>query len=289
MSVVAEKQDELVALVATGELDEAKSEYLIDRFSEIAGIAASADAKAREIVVTDESQVSEMRAARELRLELRAKRIEVEKARKQLKEQALREGQAIDRVAKWLKGLIEPTEQYLDEQEHFVEIKRKAEEEARRIEAEKLLREKEERERKEREEAERREREEMERRRREAEEEAKRERAAREAAEAKARAEREEAERKAAEERRKAEAAARAEREAHEKAIAEERRKAAEEAARARKEAEERAAKERAEAAEKAKREREEYERQLAEVRCPHCGNVFDSRGHSTMKESDHE
>ena len=48
--------------------------------------------------------------AREGRLFLAQKRIDVEKARKALKEQSLRKGQAIDAIAKFLTSLIEPTE-----------------------------------------------------------------------------------------------------------------------------------------------------------------------------------
>lgn len=263
---MSDHKNELVALVEKADLEKQKADALIDQFSDIAGVAASWDARAREIKVTNESQAGEMMRARELRLEIRQKRLEVERTRKSLKEQALREGQAIDSVARWIKGLIEPTEQYLDEQEHFAENKRKKEEAARQAEAERLLREKEERERIEREAEQKRIREENERLKREAEER-----------EQQVKAEREAVERKAAEERRAAEEKARAEREAHERELAEQRRIG-----------EEKAAKERAEAQAKAELERAEYERKLAQVKCPQCGNVFDSRDHAAVGEVDH-
>lgn len=271
---VKNKKDLQVAVREVG-LEQTKAQYLLDNFSDYFGIAADWEKKAKAIVVTDENQVAEMKMAREGRLFLRAKRIEVEKARKQLKEQALREGRAIDGIANVLKALIVPIEEYLDEQEHYVEKKRAAEEEARRLEAEKLLREKEERERLEREAEERRIREENERLRKEAEEKAAALKAEREAAakaqrEAEAKAEREKkaAEEKSRKEREEIEAQAKAEREAAEKAAREEREKAI--------------AEERAKAKAKAKKEREGYEAKLAEERrlasmviCPKCGHEF--------------
>jgi hypothetical protein len=261
---IAEKKNELVRFVDNSGLDTTKAKYLLEQFQDYFEIASDWERKARAITVTDESQIAEMKMAREGRLFLRAKRIDVENARKKLKEQSLRESKAIDGIANILKAVIVPIEQYLDDQEHYAENKRKAEEEARRIEAEKLLREKEERERIEREAEQQRIREENERLRKEAE-----------AREAEIRKEREAAEAKAKREREAAEAKARAEREAHEKVLAEERRKASAEAERAR-----------VEAAANAKREREAYEAKLAEQRrlasmvtCPECGHRFSTDG----------
>lgn len=258
--------NELIELVENSDLEPNKADVLKKKFNDFFDIAGEWESRAKSIVVTDESQTAVMKMAREGRLFLRSKRIEVENTRKQLKEQALREGKAIDGIANVLKALIVPIEEYLDAQEHFVENKRKAEEEARRIEAEKALREKEEREAREREAAriaeEKRVREENERLRREA--------AAREA----------EIER----ERKEAQAKADAERRAAEEAIRAEREKAAREAEEIRRQADEKAEQERREAAVRAKAEREEYERRLAEVKCPHCGAVFDSREHAARQ-----
>jgi len=229
------EEKSLQVIVQESGIEETKAQYLLDNFQEYFAIAADWETKAKAIVVTDESQVAEMKMAREGRLFLRQKRIAVEKARKQLKEQALREGKAIDGIANVLKALIVPIEEYLDEQEHFVEIKQQAEEEARRLEAEKALREKEEAERKAKEEEQKRIVAENERLRKETEarqrqlekeraEADERIRKEREAADAKIRKEREAAEAKLAEERRIAEAKAKKEREELEKKLAEERR-----------------------------------------------------------------
>lgn len=79
--------------------------------------------KARTLKVTDESQVTEMLEARKARLALKDIRVNLEKKRKELKEESLRKGKAIDGMANILKFLIEPIEDYLEKQEKFVEIR----------------------------------------------------------------------------------------------------------------------------------------------------------------------
>lgn len=127
-------ENQLSVIVQESGLEQTKAQYILDNFESYFAIASEWEKKAKAIVVTDPSQRAEMKMAREARLFLRDKRLDVEKARKALKEQSLREGKAIDGIANVLKALIEPIEQYLDEQEHFVEIK--AEEEAARLRAE---------------------------------------------------------------------------------------------------------------------------------------------------------
>jgi hypothetical protein len=75
--------------------------------------------QAKNIRVTDVSQVREMKLARELRLTLREIRCNAENARKRLKADALAKGKAIDGIANVLKALVEPVEAYLQEQEDF--------------------------------------------------------------------------------------------------------------------------------------------------------------------------
>lgn len=257
------EEKSLQVIVKESGLEPTKAQVLLENFSGYFELAADWEKKAKAIVVTDEAQVAEMKMAREGRLFLRSKRLEVENTRKALKEQSLREGKAIDGIANVLKAVIVPIEEYLDDQEKFVEKKQKAEAEARQLEAEKLLREKEEKERLEREAEERRIRAENERLQKEATER-----------EAQAQKEREAAARKLEAERKKAEAKLKAEREAREKELAVERAKAEANAEKIRKEAEERAAKERA-----------EYEARLAEekrlasiVTCPKCGHKWENR-----------
>jgi hypothetical protein len=272
------KENQLAVIVKESNLEPTKAKFILEKFQDYFEIASDWEKKAKAIVVTKETQTAEMAMAREGRLFLREKRIDVEKARKRLKEEALREGQTIDAVAKVLTSLIKPIEDFLDRQEHFVECQKEKKEEAMRLEIEKRM--EDERIAKEKADAEALEkaRLENEKLRAEAVEREKKVAAERKKQEvvlakerAKAQAEREkaEAERKAIEEENRKEREAQEKKLAIERAKVEKERKAAEEKAQAEK------AKERA----KAEAERKEKER-LAEilksqVECPFCHKRF--------------
>jgi hypothetical protein len=130
------KESQLQVIVSESGLEKTKAQHILENFQDYFKIASEWEKKARMIKVTDESQEAEMKMARTGRLYLREKRIAVEKARKELKEQALREGKAIDGIANVLKALIVPLEKYLHKQEKFVDIKKEKEREAARQEAE---------------------------------------------------------------------------------------------------------------------------------------------------------
>lgn len=128
------ENESLEIIIHNSGLEETDRDVIVKSFGDFEAVASDWKAKAEVIKVTDSSQVAEMKMAREGRLFLREKRIAIENTRKEMKEQSLRRGQAIDAIAKYLKSLIEPIEKYLDEQEHFVEIQ--AQKEAERIKAE---------------------------------------------------------------------------------------------------------------------------------------------------------
>ena len=109
-------------LIGTGVIEKTKGDYIKEKFQDFTQSIEEWSEKANAIVVTDETQKEVMLEAREGRLLLKAKRIEVEKVRKSLKEQSLNEGRLIDSVAKYLTSLIEPAEKHLELQEKFVEI-----------------------------------------------------------------------------------------------------------------------------------------------------------------------
>ena len=128
---------EITKLAENSLIEKSKSDYIIEKFSEFTTIATEWNEKANAILVTDESQKDLMLQAREGRLLLKAKRIEIEKTRKSLKEQSLNEGRLIDSIAKSLTALVEPAEKHLELQERFAEIqdqKIKAELKAKRYE-----------------------------------------------------------------------------------------------------------------------------------------------------------
>jgi hypothetical protein len=302
-----EPPNQLVVIVQKSGLEPTKAQAILSQFSDYFAIAAEWERRAKEIVVTDASQVTDMKIAREGRLFLQKKRTALEAARKKLGDDALREKQTIDGIAKTLTGLIKPIETYLEQQEKFVEIQAAAEAERKRKEVEARMEQerieaerKAEEERIAREKAEAKERErlrlENERLRQEAEQvrakaEAERKKQEKILAEERRkaeeelrrvederRAEREEAERK----QREIESQARQERDARDRVIAKQRRVEDEERETERKRHEAEIAEEKRKEAEAAaqleaeRKAREELERRLAaQVKCPRCGKVF--------------
>lgn len=75
------------------------------------------------VKVKDINDAESMSRARELRLVLKKARNTVENNRKSLKEGIVKQGRAIDSVAKFVKEEIEPVEKYLEEQEKFAELR----------------------------------------------------------------------------------------------------------------------------------------------------------------------
>ena len=116
-------ENQLVRTINESGLDKTKAQVLLDNFSNYFEIASDWESKAKMLVITDITQRAEMKMAREGRLFLREKRIAVEKTRKSLKENALREGQTIDSIAKILTNLIVPIEEDLEQKEKYAEIK----------------------------------------------------------------------------------------------------------------------------------------------------------------------
>ena len=114
-----ETNTQLQQMVAT--LPDTKAKILLDKFNDYFNIAAEWETKLDTLVVTDESQVAEMKMAGEARKFLKKKRTEIENTRKEMKEDALREGNMIDGIAKVLKSLIEPLEKKAEKIENFAE------------------------------------------------------------------------------------------------------------------------------------------------------------------------
>lgn len=115
-------ENQLQVIVQESGLEATKAAVIMEQFGDYFAIAAEWEVKAKAIVVTDASQKEEMELARKGRLFLRDKRIAIEKNRKAIKEQTLREGKAIDGIANVLKALIVPIEEHLAAQENFVEL-----------------------------------------------------------------------------------------------------------------------------------------------------------------------
>src|SRR3990167_11554818 len=136
---VIEKENQLAVIVKESGLEPSKAAYILENFQSYFEIAAEWEVKAKTLIVTNPYQKAEMEQAREGRLFLREKRIAIENSRKKLKEEALREGKAIDGIANVLKALIVPIEEYLDAQERFVEIEEEKKAAIIRAEVEKRM------------------------------------------------------------------------------------------------------------------------------------------------------
>ena len=78
-------------------------------------------AASRQIVVTDATQVTQIKAARAARLKLKDLRVAADKTRKSLKEDALRRGREIDGIFNAMMGELEPEEKRLQALEDFAE------------------------------------------------------------------------------------------------------------------------------------------------------------------------
>jgi hypothetical protein len=113
---------EIEKIEGIGNIEKAKYDYIKEKFEGFTSIAQEWHEKANAIIVTEATQKELMLEAKEGRLLLKTKRIEIEKLRKSLKEQSLNEGRMIDSVAKYLTSLIEPAEKHLEQQEKFIEI-----------------------------------------------------------------------------------------------------------------------------------------------------------------------
>lgn len=132
-------ENSLTKIVEQNQLEQSKAQVVLEQFSSFFEQAKEWESKAKKISVTSEGQVEEMQEARKARLALKNIRVEAEKTRKQLKEQALREGKAIDGIANVIKAVIVPIEEHLEKQEKFAEIKEQERIEKRHAERVSLL------------------------------------------------------------------------------------------------------------------------------------------------------
>lgn len=130
---MSEKENELAIVAKQSNLSSTKVQELLSQFGEPYKEAAQIATDAQGIIVTDENDTASMGKARAARLQLKNIRVAIEKTRKELKEESLREGKAIDGMANIIKALIVPVEEHLEKQEKFAEIKAAERKHARHI------------------------------------------------------------------------------------------------------------------------------------------------------------
>jgi len=130
------EQNDLLVIVNESGLEQQTGLTLQESFLPLFKKAEEWKNKANEIVVTDISQTREMKMAREARLALKDIRVNADKKRKELKEDSLKYGKAVQSVYNLIESLISPIEKHLEDQEKFAER-----EEAKRREELKRVRE----------------------------------------------------------------------------------------------------------------------------------------------------
>ncbi len=113
----------LQALVAESGLDKSKAQVLIDNFSDYQALAAEWEAKIEALEITGPDDKEGIKLAKEARVFLKNKRTSLEAKRKELKDSSLKEGKAIDSIAKALTALIEPLEEKAEKKEKYWELK----------------------------------------------------------------------------------------------------------------------------------------------------------------------
>jgi hypothetical protein len=113
--------NELVTYARENNLEETRVNALLADFGGPFQEAQKLILDIHKLKVTSEDQTEQMATARQCRLQLKEIRVEAEHIRKRVKEQALREGKAIDGMANIIKAMIVPAEEFLEQQEKFSE------------------------------------------------------------------------------------------------------------------------------------------------------------------------
>ena len=138
MSKTKKNNLQVIDVIESAGLEQDTTKTLRDKFLPFWEQAEQWKKKAEGLVVTDESQTSEMKMARVARLALRQVRIDADKTRKALKEDSIRYGRAVQGVYNVIEYLIKPIEEHLLEQEKFAEIQAQRRLEALNAERERI-------------------------------------------------------------------------------------------------------------------------------------------------------
>ena len=117
------EQTNITTIAQKFELQESQTKPLLDNFGDYFIQAHKLVTKGKGIKVTQEDQVEEMQKAREIRLELRALRVNANETRTTLKEGYLRGGNAVQAIYNDIIDIIKPEEDRLKEQEQFALLK----------------------------------------------------------------------------------------------------------------------------------------------------------------------
>lgn len=126
----ANNDNQLQVILKEQHVPKAQAEALIEAFGGPFNEVGEILADYQTIKVTDITDVEGMNSARTKRLALKKARTTVENKRKELKENIVKQGRAIDSVARFVKEVIAPAEEYLQLQEDFAKLEAKRKHEA---------------------------------------------------------------------------------------------------------------------------------------------------------------
>ena len=115
--------NELVKVIKESGVEKSTAKTLEESFSQFFNQAEQWKEKALALVVTDESQGKEMLEARKGRLALKEIRVNADKKRKELKEDSIRYGRAVQGLYNVIEYLVVPLEKHLEKQEKFKEFR----------------------------------------------------------------------------------------------------------------------------------------------------------------------
>lgn len=118
---LVEEKKQLLAVAKQNALSAESADSLVLSFRPFFAEVHDLLEQAKRVEVTDATQVTMIRHARDLRLAIRKVRIAAENARVELKAESLRRGKAIDGMANVFKFMVEPIEEKLLAAEEFAE------------------------------------------------------------------------------------------------------------------------------------------------------------------------
>lgn len=117
----------LQMIIAESGLEISKAKTLLDQFQNFFELADQWELSAKTLVVSNDTDIETMAIAGKALVKVKEKIKEIEKVRKSLKEESLKEGQSIDSIARILKNLLSPIAEHLDQQANYTKYKIEAE------------------------------------------------------------------------------------------------------------------------------------------------------------------
>lgn len=127
-----QNNNQLQVILKEQHVPKAQADALIEAFGGPFNEVGEILADYQTIKVTDVNDTATMTKARVKRLALKKARTTVEGKRKELKENIVKQGRAIDSVARFVKEVIAPAEEYLQLQEDYAKLEAKRVAEAKR-------------------------------------------------------------------------------------------------------------------------------------------------------------